>query len=90
MFYQPHIHTADTPSSSAHPGLAAWGVMNQLLQGCPEPSTFTHVTGCVTRPLKLANTQWPTSGPEVPLLDLVSGIDLTKRSPDAFADALKK
>jgi hypothetical protein len=70
-------------------GLAAWGVMNQLLQGYPEPGTFTHVTGCVNRPLKLSNTQWPTSAPGVPLFDLVSGIDLTKGSLDEFADALK-
>jgi hypothetical protein len=70
-------------------GLAAWGVMNQLLQGYPEPGIFTHVTGCVNRPLKLSNTQWPTSREGAPLLDLVSGVDLTKGSLDEFADALK-
>jgi hypothetical protein len=43
----------------------------------------------VNRSLKVSNTQWPTSGPGVPLLNLVSGIDLTKGSLDEFADALK-
>jgi hypothetical protein len=70
-------------------GLAAWGVMNQLLQGYPEPGTFTHVTGCVNRPLNLANAQWPTSGPGELLLDLVTDIDLAKGSLNEFADALK-
>ena len=67
-------------------GLAGWGLTNQLLSNYPAKSIFTDVTACVNRPLAAEETMWPSPGPDVPVLDLVTGIDLTNGTLEEFAE----
>jgi nucleoside-diphosphate-sugar epimerase len=58
-------------------GLIGWSVVNQLLQPYPSPSPFAKVTALVNRPLKLADSFWPSQDlPGQPKLSLTSGVDL--------------
>jgi hypothetical protein len=71
-------------------GLAGWGLTNQLLSDYPSKGTFTRVTACANRLLPFKNTKWPAPTSGSPILDFVSGIDLTKGSVEEFAAELKE
>ncbi|KAK9802362.1 hypothetical protein SCARD494_00295 [Seiridium cardinale] len=58
-------------------GLIGWSCVNQLLASYPERGVFDSVTALTNRPVKAEGSFWPT-GPDIPRLKLISGIDLTK------------
>ena len=65
-------------------GVAGWAVVDQILEQYPNPGTFSTVTALVNRPLTVADSGWPELSPQLPQLDLVSGIDLTTGTADEF------
>lgn len=74
-------------------GLVGWAVVNQLLSGYPGQGTFSKITAITNRPLVLSDTRWPelnSKRPELPELQLVSGIDLRRDDGAALADSLKQ
>jgi hypothetical protein len=71
-------------------GLAGWGLTNQLLNDYPVKGTFARVTACANRFLPFRDTMWPAPTSGSPILDFVSGIDLTKGSVAQFAAEFKE
>ena len=67
-------------------GINGWAVVNELLRGYPDATTFDTVTALTNRPLDQASTLWPTSDK----LQLVSGIDLLEGSQAELQEALSR
>jgi nucleoside-diphosphate-sugar epimerase len=55
-------------------GITGWAIMNNALM-YPSPNTFERIVGLTHRPLSAAESQLP----QVPRIELYSGIDLSKR-----------
>jgi hypothetical protein len=53
-------------------GITGWSIVDQILKGYPDATTFDKVTALTNRPLSAEDTLWPKSDK----LQLVSGIDL--------------
>lgn len=70
-------------------GLAGWGLTNQLLNNYPSKGIFERVTACANRPLALEDTMWPVNNLDGPILDFIAGVDLSRGSPEEFAQELK-
>lgn len=63
-------------------GITGWAIVNQILEGYPEPGAFDKVTALTNRPLSAEAALWPKSDK----LQIVSGIDLGK---DSVQDEMK-
>ncbi|KAJ5649390.1 uncharacterized protein N7484_003113 [Penicillium longicatenatum] len=70
-------------------GLIGWALVNQLLSAYPDAGTFSKVTAITNRPITLSESHWPTSAPDRPDLQLVSGIDLRHGDGATLAETLK-
>lgn len=66
-------------------GINGWAVVNQMLLGYPDQSTFSKVTALTNRPLSLEVSQWPSSDK----LNIVSGLDLLKGDQSELEQTLK-
>jgi hypothetical protein len=64
-------------------GITGWAIMNNALF-YPSPNTFERIIGLTHRPLSAADSQLP----QVPRIELYSGINLTKR--DSLVEKLKQ
>lgn len=66
-------------------GITGWAIVNQILNGYPDTSSFSKVTAMTNRPLSQELSQWPKSDK----LNIVSGLDLLKGSQEDLETALK-
>jgi nucleoside-diphosphate-sugar epimerase len=66
-------------------GISGWAIVNTILNGYPEPSTFSKVTALTNRPLTQEVAQWPKSEK----LNIVSEIDLLKGSQSELEETIK-
>lgn len=63
-------------------GILGWAVVNEILNSYPAKGTYSKITALTNRPLP--QTLWPTPGPDVPELSLISGIDLTQGTAEEW------
>jgi nucleoside-diphosphate-sugar epimerase len=67
-------------------GITGWAVVNELLSESRDAQQFDRVTALTVRPLDAQSARWPASD----RLTIVSGIDLTRGTPDELAKILKE
>ena len=67
-------------------GVSGWAVVDQLLKGYPNNERWDKVTALTNRPLSVDVSQWPQKDN----LQIVSGIDLLKRSETDLENVLKE
>ncbi|KAH7065117.1 hypothetical protein B0J12DRAFT_613154 [Macrophomina phaseolina] len=63
-------------------GILGWAVVNEILNNYPRKGAYAKVTALTNRPLP--QTFWPAAGPDVPELNLISGIDLSKGTAEEW------
>jgi hypothetical protein len=66
-------------------GITGWAIVNEILNGYPDPSTFSKVTALTNRPFTQEVSQWPSDE----RLNIVSGLDLLKGSQQELEESLK-
>ncbi|KAF2013898.1 hypothetical protein BU24DRAFT_350870 [Aaosphaeria arxii CBS 175.79] len=66
-------------------GVTGWSFVNELLNDYPKQGLWGKVHGLTNRPLSQEQSQWPND----PRLNIVSGIDLLKRSQEDLEHELK-
>ncbi|KAF2808145.1 uncharacterized protein BDZ99DRAFT_445317 [Mytilinidion resinicola] len=71
-------------------GLIGWALVDELLKGYPENSTFSKVAALVNRPLNIENSYWPTPDRSRPELQLISGINLASGTIEEFTEVMKE
>ena len=71
-------------------GILGWAIVNEVLNNYPKTGTYAEVTALTNRPLTRDDALWPEADGEGPELSIVSGIDLTKGTPDEVKQTLKQ
>lgn len=64
--------------------------MNELLSNYPEAGFFSRVTAVVNRPISVEGSCLPSPSPELPRLDIVSGVNLGEGSGSDLANDLRE
>lgn len=67
-------------------GITGWAIVNQILNGYPDTSTFAKVTALTNRSLSPEAAQWPTSDK----LEVISGLDLLRGSQEELEVAMRQ
>ncbi|KAL5333215.1 hypothetical protein BJX70DRAFT_381772 [Aspergillus crustosus] len=70
-------------------GLLGWATLNQLLSSYPSSNSFSRVTAVLNRPVSESDLCLP-SGPDRPLLQIASGVDLLRGTGDDLAEQLRE
>ncbi|ATZ45335.1 hypothetical protein BCIN_01g01350 [Botrytis cinerea B05.10] len=70
-------------------GLIGWGIVNELLSSYPQPGVFSMITAVANRPISAIDTHWPEGSPQMPELQVVTGINLLEGTSEDLAMQLK-
>jgi hypothetical protein len=74
-------------TSTGASGITGWAIINALIRGYPDESTFSKVTALTNRPLTAEAAQWPPSEK----LQVVSGLDLlTEKGQEGLEAEMKQ
>lgn len=71
-------------------GILGWAVVNEILLNYPVKGSYSKVTALTNRPLSCKHSLWPEPAEDVPKLNIVSGVDLTKGTVEELTEILKK
>jgi nucleoside-diphosphate-sugar epimerase len=66
-------------------GITGWAIVNEILNGYPDRSTFSKVTALTNRPLTQEVSQWPSDD----RLNIVSGLNLLEGSQQDLEKSLR-
>lgn len=66
-------------------GITGWAIVNSILEGYPDETTFCKITAVTNRPLSHEASQWPADS----RLQIVSGLDLMAGDQNALDHAFK-
>ncbi|KAK2872035.1 hypothetical protein FQN49_002611 [Arthroderma sp. PD_2] len=71
-------------------GISGWSFINQLLQGYPQPGTWSRITGVTRKPMSEEEfSYWPQSGEDT-AFQLVSGFDIHNDTEETLREKFKR